>query len=182
MAYSKLRSIRARERISWRVLELNLSSPSAAAQLRQSDGQAQTSHDLYQQRRSLIGSGSIEEAADCWQNLCRDLPLPINFLCCARVLLAKNDLPNAFTILVDGTERYPFDVPLALELATFFLRLDDVEAANVAFEPVRDNSSQHLRSRPEAAANGQRSWRRETSCRPAANPGRGRSRTKLSTR
>src|SRR5262249_59500727 len=97
------------------------------------------SHELAHQMAAGVsfGAGRVDDGIEGFKALCADLPTAFNFACYARTLLASGDQRNAFKVLTDAADRYPLDVNLAVELATFFHRIGDAEAANVALDPVR---------------------------------------------
>lgn len=139
--YTALRTTAAREAASEHVLTSILSRRDASACDLLADPAvlAHSSHELYRQAKATqsLVTGPAGEAASGWRQVSDDAPSPFNLACYARALMAGGNRRQAFSVLADGVERYPKDVLLARELARFFVRLGDTDAANIALDAVR---------------------------------------------
>ena len=138
--YTALRAPFVRERVSRELLRSVIANPSLGAVLMgPGTPDSLKPHELYRQTEAAMSfaAGRLEDAERGFKLLCTDLPSAFNFACCARVHLARNNQRDAFAALTDGTDRFPTDVALNLELAAFFMRIGDVEAANFALAPVK---------------------------------------------
>jgi hypothetical protein len=139
-AYSALRSSGARQRISEQVLKAMLASdPSQPDVLSEACVRSLATHDLYRQAAAAraLAAGRLHESAAAWQRISDSVPSSFNLACYGRVLVASDDRRNAFAVLADAVELYPRSALLSTELAMFFMRLGDVESANVALGAVR---------------------------------------------
>ncbi len=138
--YAALRSISGRTRVSRQLLQAVISNPPLAAVLSgPGTPDSLKSHELHRQVEASLAftAGRLQDAEHGFRALCTDLPSPFNFECSARTHLANNNQRDAFAALTDGTDRFPTDTALNVQLATFFIRIGDVEAANVALDAVR---------------------------------------------
>ena len=96
-------------------------------------------HELYRQAAATrdLARGLLDQSLTAWKQISDNLPSPFNLACYARALSIKGDKRNAFFVLSDTVDRYPHNVPLARDLAMFFARLGEIEAADKALEPIR---------------------------------------------
>jgi hypothetical protein len=133
--YSALATVGARQRVSERLLTAML-----AGDLSQSDILSEPSikplaaHELCRQIAATrsFAAGRLDESAAAWKQISVDVPSPFNLACYGRVLVAQDNRKDGFAVLADGVERYPRSVLMATELAMFFMRIGDIDAANVA--------------------------------------------------
>jgi hypothetical protein len=139
-AYSALSSSDARQQVSEHCLTLMLAGPlSQLAFLSETTVMALAAHELHRQAVATraFAEGRLDESATAWKLLCSDVPSVFNLACHGRVLVAGNDLRGAFAVLADAVERYPQSVQLATQLAVFFIRIGDIDAANSALNAPR---------------------------------------------
>jgi hypothetical protein len=138
--YAALRTASGREQVSRTLLQTVIFNPSLAEILTgPGTPDSSKSQELHRQMGASLAfaAGRLQDAERGFETLSSDFPSSFNFVCRARTHLANSNQRDAFAVLTDGTDRFPTDTALNLELATFFMRIGDVEAANMALEPVR---------------------------------------------
>ena len=114
-------------------------APSSADVLSDPVVQPLMAHELYRQAAATrdLARGLLDQSLTAWKQISDNLPSPFNLACYARALTSRATSAMRFSFFPTPSTAIRTTFRSARDLAMFFARLGEIEAADKALEPIR---------------------------------------------